>query len=468
MRSYQFAFLLALCMCSITMAAQQAEEVMVVFTQPGDAHFRTGTLPLLRDFAAQNDMLFLEREARLGLPEEITTTPAIVYQNQRGRSIYASRYAELSTIKNFVRTSRISAQSETRLSRKNCLIKKMGRATLYVQFKVTGLTGEVPKGFSQEAFRTEVQEVVSRHMTGFSRAAETCLQRTDRAFYLDLHPYLDAAGKLLLTVEVYSQFSCRIPVYSLAGTPLTGTLDEQEKVLAEAGALLAETLARQIRESTIGDAFTPVPSDVPHLPWDSVSPPIAGGITPQAGGPLRLETAPKQWTSCRALDAKTPVVAFRFAAPLDRYAGEVRQISGHLNFSADFSRITGRFEADMQTLTMGMQSFDENVLNKYIKAFRFPKATFAFDAPFTLPPAGSGQSIELEVTGTFELMRKKRPVTVKAILTPIRDQSGQPALVVNVNFQLNIVDDFKIKGPEGPDPARKTMLFDLNFLMNNL
>jgi len=53
----------------------------------------------------------VEQDVRQGVPAEITATPTIVFQNTRGRAIYASRYTELNTIKNFVRTSRLRAQA---------------------------------------------------------------------------------------------------------------------------------------------------------------------------------------------------------------------------------------------------------------------------------------------------------------------------------------------------------------------
>ena len=449
----------------IWLAAQQEQETIVVFTQPEDTHFRKSVLIELRKFAAENEIMLLERDAGQGLPPEITTTPAIVYQGLRGRAIYASRYAEFSTIVNFVRTNRFATQHVIRWTRKNCLVKKMGRSTLYVPFKVTPLTGKVPRGFLQEEFRTEIQETIAGGMAGFQWTEEALVYKTDRAFYLDIHPYLDASGNLYLSLEIYSQFNCRNPVFSKMEMPLTGNFNKRHDLLLRAGALVEKEIVRQMKESKIGDAFTAVAKRTPESTWDNLLPPVTKTLSGGREQPVKLEELPTDWTFYRALDDKTPIVAFHFQAPLDRYAGEVREISGKLNFTSDFSSISGQFEAQMQSLTMGMKSFDENVLTKYIKAFRFPKAHFTFDSPLILPPLGFGQTMEAEVPGTLELMRKKRLVKVKALISPIQDDSGQIFLLVNVTFRLNIVDDFKIKGPDGPAPASKTVLFDLNFLM---
>ena len=116
---------------------------------------------------------------------------------------------------------------------------------------------------------------------------------------------------------------------------------------------------------------------------------------------------------------------------------------------------------------MGMESFDYNVLNKYIKAYKFPESSFAFQASEELPSLRFGETTSCTVQGSFKLMRKNQPVEVEAQLTPLIDANGIPFLQVNATFSLNVVDDFGIKGPDGPNPARKTMLFNLNFLMKS-
>ncbi|MEL6973481.1 MAG: hypothetical protein AAFO02_25215, partial [Bacteroidota bacterium] len=82
----------------------QDDEKLIVFTQEKDEHFRSTSLPKVRDWASAEGLELLELNATDGTPADITATPAIVFQNQQGRALYASRYAELGTIKNFVRT----------------------------------------------------------------------------------------------------------------------------------------------------------------------------------------------------------------------------------------------------------------------------------------------------------------------------------------------------------------------------
>ena len=62
-------------------------------------------------------------------------------------------------------------------------------------------------------------------------------------------------------------------------------------------------------------------------------------------------------------------------------------------------------------------------------------------------------------------MKKENPVEVVAQITPIIGADGELLLQVSAAFSLNVVDNFGIKGPDGPSPARKMMQFDLNFLM---
>ncbi|MEM6378174.1 MAG: hypothetical protein AAF705_08170, partial [Bacteroidota bacterium] len=64
-----------------------------------------------------------------------------------------------------------------------------------------------------------------------------------------------------------------------------------------------------------------------------------------------------------------------------------------------------------------------------------------------------------------ELLGKTREVIMNAILVPGANDQGHPILIVQGDFRLNITDLFGIKGPDGPDPAKKTLVFNLSFLM---
>lgn len=97
------------------------EEQLIIFTQPADELFITEMMPKISSFAGMESIQLFKYNAQDGLPKNITSTPAIVYRNVNGSSIYAARYSSITTIKNFIRSSRVSTQTEATLDKNNIL-----------------------------------------------------------------------------------------------------------------------------------------------------------------------------------------------------------------------------------------------------------------------------------------------------------------------------------------------------------
>ena len=216
--------------------------------------------------------------------------------------------------------------------------------------------------------------------------------------------------------------------------------------------------------SEIGDAFHSIADNVPVKSWSELDLALPKGPDAVAYDKSADIDLPRTWTFHSGIDEETPIVQFRFMEPLDRYVGEVRTIEGTLQLTEAKALQSGYFTADMGSLTMGMADFDKVVLGKYIKAAKFPTSSFSFEVPSS-DALKIGETTFLQVDGTFNLMKKKRPVEVATQITPIIGNEGEVLLQVSTSFSLNIVDNFSIKGPDGPEPARKMLLFDLNFLM---
>ncbi|MEL6924111.1 MAG: YceI family protein [Bacteroidota bacterium] len=445
--------------------AENCSDQLIIFAQPTDDHFLKETLPSLRSYCEAKCIELIEQPVEAGTPADIVSTPALVFQNHRGRSVYSSRYAEFLTIQNFIRTSRYVPQDGSKVCRKNLLLSQNGRTKIAASMKLTPLTGKLPKAWNVTAFVSKAKAALARGMEGFTAAAEVCLSKTDRLFYMDVHPYLDAEQQLYISVELYSKFSCKIPVYSRLQNPIAGSWNEMEKLFEEAGALFASQIAQQQHSSKIGDAFSVINTEVVTRDWEAL------GLSLPAP-PARSETMqsfdgnlPRNWQFSAAVSAETPVVQFRFMAPLDRYVGEVKNIEGQLQLNENQSLEAGSFTAEMQSLTMGMEDFDRNVLKNYIKAYRFPASVFSFDKVPEMTKLKMGETTQMQVAGQLKLMKKTHPIEVATELTPIINGEGAIQLQVSCSFDLNITDLYGIKGPDGPTPARKTLQFDLNFLM---
>ncbi|MEL6970854.1 MAG: YceI family protein, partial [Bacteroidota bacterium] len=426
---------------------------------------RNTSLPKVRDWASAEGLELIELNAADGTPADITATPAIVFQNQQGRSLYASRYAELGTIKNFVRTNRLRPQMTVPFCAEQVLQYRSGRGALNAPVKLTELQGSMPDIWPNDEFKANAIAAIQLGMDEFSAQAEACLERTDRAFYCDFHPYRSADGMLYLSLELYSMFNCIRPVFTTGDKPISAAFTNYTDLFAEAGELLQEEILRLTESSTIGDAWRPLAETVVNKSWED----LGLALPPEAANaaPARTDfTVAQQWAGAQAVVPGVPPLFFRFMEPLDRYAGEVPDFAGELSTDTEGKLRSGSFTARLKSLTMGMAELDDKVKKKYIYARKFPEANFRFDLPETAQSMlQAGRLNRVAVPGTFTFMEQEQPMTVQAELTPQLLDSGEQQLLVHVQFDLNITDDYGIAGPDGPDPARKTMVFDLNFIM---
>ena len=63
------------------------------------------------------------------------------------------------------------------------------------------------------------------------------------------------------------------------------------------------------------------------------------------------------------------------------------------------------------------------------------------------------------------MMALRVPMDVRAQIEPVIGDDGQPRLWVRASSTLRINDPFELEGPDGPSPARDTLLFNLDFMM---
>ncbi len=444
----------------------QESAQLIVFSQADrDGFFQTQVLPQIRQLAAELGIPLIERDASQGLPTELTSTPAIVFQNYRGRSLYAGRYTKLSTIKNFIRTNRRLPQKAADSCREQVLSWRSGRTQLVAPIKLTALTGKQGRGFDPTTFAKEAEEAFRAGMQKFNNSPKSCIEKSDRTFYFDLHPYRSKDGQMALSAEVYIQFSCIQSIWSNFQEPLRGSFADFPQLFKQLGQQMEEVVFQHLEQAQNGDALSVVESAIPVKNWEAL-----GLLLPEApeGQNLTMDAdikIPQRWKYLGAIDENTPQIQFRFPEPLDRYSGEVSEISGTLNLDDDLALQDGSFEVATASLTMGSDDLDAKVLQYYLKAEKFPRAAFSFGQLQGQDPLAWGRSTPARVAGDFELMKIKRPVKALAQLTPLLDDEGQALLQVEASFTLNITDDFKIKGPDGPAPARETLLFNLNFLL---
>ncbi len=442
---------------------------LVIFVNSGasevDRSFQADHLPKIRAVAAELGAALRVIDVRDGAPAEVTITPLVVYQNWRGRSIYVGRYTTHDRIRNFVRTSRSVPQGADPLVRRDLPIVRLERAAIGAPLKVAAVTGDPPRDYAAAAFAAEALQAVTGAFERFKPQAEITLRRGDRLFYMDFNPWCAKDGTLYVSTALYSQFHCKQPVHTSGDKPFVGPWKDRARLFADAARSLEAAVATQLARTDMGDGFDPVPAAVPLVTWESLglalpARPLSAAGTAECDKPL-----PQRWQVVPAGADDPPQVQFRFAPPLDAYAGEVRTVRGEFALGAAqaIAGAAAKFEAEMKSLTMGEPDLDAALQGEaFLETGRHPRARFTLrEFQTSAPRVAIGQTLEGVMVGELELKGQRVPLSVRTILEPTLGADGGAELVLDGSFELNIVP-FKLEGPDGPAPAKETMQFEVH------
>ena len=445
-------------------------EQLLVFLQPGvsevDEVFQREQLPGIRAIAETMGVSFHLIDGRRGAPEAVALTPLIVYQNHRGRSIYQGRTTTPGRIRNFIRTSRFVPQGEAPNRRKDIPVWQLGRERVWAPLKVSSLTGSRPDDYDDADFRAEALAGIARGFRHFRMQPEAALGRADRGFYMDFYPWRGDDGTLFLSIAVYSQFHCKAPIYEKKQEPLTGPWKNRQAMFAKAAALAEAAVVTQIGRPQSGDAFDPLADTVPLKTWNEL-----GYVLPPAPPKAALTDASvaltPEWVLAASGPDDPPMIQFRFPAPLDNYAGEVKAAAGALTLptSLALDGAQGAITVDTRTaITMGEPVLDEAILGSaLLSARKFPTAAFRVDTiQSDQRPIAYGRLAPAVIKGHFDLKGTRRPLEAVAEVEPVIDADGQPRLLMRASFRIDL-RNFDVEGADGPEPARYIVIFDTHF-----
>ncbi len=446
--------------------ATPASAQLIAFVSSEDAPvtlaWQTEQLPFLEELAEQQHVeLRVVDVAKKGAPAEVGITPLVVFQNHRGRSVYQGRSSNRTRLANFVRTSRVIAQSSEPWIRNEVPVWQCERTSLVAPLKITELAGVLPGDHDAGAFEADCSRAILSGLERFKLAKEIRLKRSDRTFYFDFYPYRAESGQFFVSVALFSQFHCKEAIYR-SEESFSGTWEDRAEVLQRAARALESETVRLMRESKIGDAFDCVPSTTAKKTWEELD--LALPAAPPVGE--RGAELPQLKTEWRVADADkdaAPRVLFQFPAPLDGTAGEVESVSGKLTLGegASLSGARGQVVVAVDSISMGFPDLDEAVLSAaMLDVDQYPEASFTLEK--VLSQEGElefgGQARTL-LQGTFEMKGKPLPIEVTAIWEPIVNQDGKARLLVDGAFSIRLLEPFGIKGPDGPSPQKDTLNF---------
>jgi polyisoprenoid-binding protein YceI len=453
-------------------AFASGDETLIVFTNkklsPVNSVFQEKYLPGIVKSAQDLGVNVRVDDMSKGVPTDVSIAPLIVFQNPLGRSIYQGRTNTLDRIRNFIRTSRRIPQgkADNVLFQTPAMIS--GRSVVYSPIKISSLGGTRPGGYDEKKYQEECISEILAGLKSYVLKDKILLDRSSRGFYMDFYPWRGEDGTLFVSLALYSQFHCKKPVFELKGENLKGPWDQRERLFRLAGARMEEEVRKRMADPYGGDGFDSVPSGTPIAEWESLGyalPPISKERKNSKAVAIK---PPSVWHVPPAASDGEPMIQFHFPAPLDNYAGEFKSSKGEIRFprNLEFSGMNGHMDAISDSATMGEADLDATIKGPlFLDRSSFPFSRFTLSSAECQDKAlAFGQMSIVRIAGNFSLKGKTVPLSLAVEIEPILDDSGNPMLVVQGSFPIDL-RLYGIEGATGPSPQKYTVDVELHLTL---
>ncbi len=467
------ASLLTLILVLISQDANATNGELLLFHSGTDhsvtQDFLVNYAPRIEEMAKSQDIEVRRIDVSRGTTDMVYFTPAIVFQNYLGRSLYLGRYHCIDKIKTFIRTVRRLPHKDVVNRKDDVMVWGNEYAKIICPLKVTQLAGVLPDRFDRRAFKEKALAAIAEGTKNYEFLKHCDARRGDRLMYAALYPYCSRDGKLYISLEIYSQFNCVIPVYKQFEDPISGSFNSLEKVFQKAGALIEEQILEQLESTEYGDGLLPIASSTPVKSFDELGYPLPPA--PHRENKTTVSpnlTIPRKWIVEGPVGEAIPLINFNFPAPLESYTGEIKKMEGTLELGpgATISKSLASFSAVLESMTMGDKSLDEHVAGM-ISLVEYPKSSFSFIEVEVIdqPTLSFGSLTQILVRGTLDFKGLKALVSVTSQIEPILNEVGEPRLQVYAFFKMPLKEKWNVEGPEGPESASNFLDFHLNFLL---
>lgn len=150
-------------------------------------------------------------------------------------------------------------------------------------------------------------------------------------------------------------------------------------------------------------------------------------------------------------------VIFKVSAPLETIVGTTAGVSGSFEFDPTNIKASSaaRFEVDVASFNSGIELRDEHFRDNFLHTDQYPKAIFTLDriVKASRKKVKSGESVELEAEGTFDLHGVKRTERVKATVTYMEGSEATKGVLpgniiaLNASFRIRLAD-YGIERPQ--------------------
>lgn len=429
--------------------------------------FHDKVLPQIIELAKKNNISLILKTSRNGLPAEITTLPAIIYQNPLGRSIYRGRFSQISRIANFIQTSKFVPQKNTLLTFKSAAVEERGRAKIVYPIKISTVTGGKPKDYDDSKFKLEMKRIIIKSLKSIKLKKKVSLQPLDKRFYFDFYPWVSDKGVLYLSGKIFSQHHCKKFIWTTGKTPFVSSWKNRKKSFQSLAKKMYSELNVILAKDTIGDSFDVVSKKNSSKSWGQLNiklPELKNNHKKniKIGIPLHWEIKGKLGKNSRA--------QFSIAPPNDNYSGLIRKMNGAFSFGkgGQIALSKGWFEADMLSITMGDSDLDDSLLEEdmfHTSKFAASKIVFSPISSSEIGKLKFGEESQVKTKGLFVFKGIKETMMVDLSFEPTIDHNGAVKLFLKAQFEIELTK-YAMVGAPGKHDKRNVVQFFIRIYMN--
>lgn len=400
-----------------------------------------------------------------GAVAEVAHTPAILYQNQQGTYSYKGRYTEFGKVENFIRTSRVISPLKAEYHTTNKPLMTEGKMQLLLELKISPLQGKL---IDTVGFHQKMMDVITKTLNKerFKLAPDLLVRDNFVKFYFDFHPFLADDGKLYVSYALFSHYDCINPIFVSNSSDLKGE-SHQEKAIAQATKAMADFLKKNLKNSQLGDALTPVAASVAVKTWGELGvnlSPVVDKV--QSVYDINIYS---DWVYAQSRIPNAPALAFHFAPPAQQYAGEVKEIKGWLQLgeNGQWAGTKGEFVVATHSVTMGLKELDQVIYNKLLQADSFPEAKLIIKNIKTnslRPQLGESQNLEMQAD--LYLKNSIIPLTAVVQADCYLDEHKSAKIGFKAQFVApTLHKTLNIEVPTAPEAEKGNMIFNANIEM---
>jgi len=427
--------------------AQSYKETLEIYVQDSDSAWDTEMLPAIYSLA-KNEKLCVNI-IRDSFPEDITATPAVLYDGPTHYAVYPDMHNNISALKNFIQAQRIKKSSGRVEIMNKVFCMEKGAHQIALPVKITP-----PTGFTldtDDSFQSHFNTALLSAST-ITACEEIALQPTDRRFYIDIHRYYTTAEQYYVSAEIYSQFNCHDAIWNNFSEPVLCT-DQTLKPFIDQ---LTTALYAYTDNPGLGYTLNPLPET--RKIYKKVVRTIIDTQTMVSD--TTQEITSFAGSTIQALE-NTPPVGFYFPSPLDRYNGHSMQLTGTLDYNN--GRLSGSFQVPSNSVTMGRADIDRYIIDDVLRAEKIKNTTLSFSDIELKAPLVLYKTYSARIPATLQLAGINTSTIVKADITPRVDSEGNIYLEIKTNTSFNIKNPFDFAGPDGPDDVKNTVIIDTQF-----